>query len=213
MGAPTSLRGPRASKNTGRDPQKSCRTPKLNKLSARPWRLPGPQHPPPWTPRGAVHPHSHAGRGSQYSRMAEPLDVVSGWMREETQQEQGPGVRLNSWETEHSPLRGARPGGGAGWAMQGDKPGMVLTTSWCRRPGDEANTQRDARAEDRTAEREKRKRQGNLSGEPGRRRRQGIQRGSSSIQLSSVAQLGPTLQPHGLQHTRPPCPSPTPRVQ
>ena len=30
--------------------------------------------------------------------------------------------------------------------------------------------------------------------------------------ISSVAQSCPTLQPHGLQHTRPPCPSPTPRV-
>ena len=33
-----------------------------------------------------------------------------------------------------------------------------------------------------------------------------------SVQFSSVAQLCPTLQPHGLQHARPPCPSPTPRV-
>ena len=31
------------------------------------------------------------------------------------------------------------------------------------------------------------------------------------IQFSSVVQLCPTLWPHGLQHTRPPCPSPTPR--
>ena len=31
-------------------------------------------------------------------------------------------------------------------------------------------------------------------------------------QFSSVAQLCPTLRPHELQHTRPPCPSPTPRV-
>ena len=30
------------------------------------------------------------------------------------------------------------------------------------------------------------------------------------IQFSSVAQI--SLQPHGLQHARPPCPSPTPRV-
>ena len=30
--------------------------------------------------------------------------------------------------------------------------------------------------------------------------------------VSSIAQSCPTLQPHGLQHTRPPCPSPTPRV-
>ena len=33
-----------------------------------------------------------------------------------------------------------------------------------------------------------------------------------SVQFSSVAQSCPTLQFHGLQHTRPPCPSPTPRV-
>ena len=33
-----------------------------------------------------------------------------------------------------------------------------------------------------------------------------------SVQFSSFAQLCPTLQPHGLQHARPPCPSPTPRV-
>ena len=33
-----------------------------------------------------------------------------------------------------------------------------------------------------------------------------------SIQFSSVAQLCQTLQPHELQHARPPCPSPTPRV-
>ena len=30
--------------------------------------------------------------------------------------------------------------------------------------------------------------------------------------VSSVTQLCPTLQPHGLQHAKPPCPSPTPRV-
>ena len=30
--------------------------------------------------------------------------------------------------------------------------------------------------------------------------------------FSSVAQSCPTLRPHELQHTRPPCPSPTPRV-
>ena len=30
--------------------------------------------------------------------------------------------------------------------------------------------------------------------------------------FSSVAQSCLTLRPHGLQHTRPPCPSPTPRV-
>ena len=35
----------------------------------------------------------------------------------------------------------------------------------------------------------------------------------SSVQFSSVAQLCPTLlRPHGLQHTRPPYPSPTPGV-
>ena len=34
----------------------------------------------------------------------------------------------------------------------------------------------------------------------------------SIIQFSSVAQLCPTLRSHGLQHTRPPCPSPTPGV-
>ena len=34
----------------------------------------------------------------------------------------------------------------------------------------------------------------------------------SSVQFSSVAQLCPTLQHHESQHTRPPCPSPTPRV-
>ena len=34
----------------------------------------------------------------------------------------------------------------------------------------------------------------------------------SSVQFSSVAQLCPTLQPHESQHTRPPCPSPAPRV-
>ena len=33
-----------------------------------------------------------------------------------------------------------------------------------------------------------------------------------SVQFSSVAQSCPTLPPHGLQHARPPCPSPTPRV-
>jgi len=31
-------------------------------------------------------------------------------------------------------------------------------------------------------------------------------------QVSSVAQSCPTLRPSGLQHARPPCPSPTPRV-
>ena len=33
-----------------------------------------------------------------------------------------------------------------------------------------------------------------------------------SVQFSSVAQSYPTLQPHEPQHTRPPCPSPTPGV-
>ena len=32
------------------------------------------------------------------------------------------------------------------------------------------------------------------------------------IQFSSVTQSCPTLRPHELQHTRPPCPSPTPGV-
>ena len=31
-----------------------------------------------------------------------------------------------------------------------------------------------------------------------------------SVHFSSVPQSCPTLQPHGLQHARPPCPSPTP---
>ena len=34
----------------------------------------------------------------------------------------------------------------------------------------------------------------------------------SSVQFTSVTQSRLTLQPHELQHTRPPCPSPTPRV-
>ena len=33
-----------------------------------------------------------------------------------------------------------------------------------------------------------------------------------SYQFSSVTQLCPTLRPHELQHTRPPCPSPSPGV-
>ena len=33
-----------------------------------------------------------------------------------------------------------------------------------------------------------------------------------SVQFSSVTQSCPTLRPHELQHARPPCPSPTPRV-
>ena len=32
------------------------------------------------------------------------------------------------------------------------------------------------------------------------------------LQFSSVAQSGPTVRPHGLQHARPPCPSPAPGV-
>ena len=35
---------------------------------------------------------------------------------------------------------------------------------------------------------------------------------SASVQFSSIAQSCPTLRPHGLQHSRPPCPSPTPGV-
>ena len=35
---------------------------------------------------------------------------------------------------------------------------------------------------------------------------------AQSVQFSSVAQSCPTLRPHESQHTRPPCPSPTPRV-
>ena len=34
----------------------------------------------------------------------------------------------------------------------------------------------------------------------------------SSVHCSSVAQSCPTLWPHGLQHARPPCPSPSPRA-
>ena len=34
----------------------------------------------------------------------------------------------------------------------------------------------------------------------------------SRYQFSSVTQLRLTLRPHGLQHTRPPCPSPTPEA-
>ena len=33
-----------------------------------------------------------------------------------------------------------------------------------------------------------------------------------SVQFSSVTQSCPTLQPHGLQHAKLPCPSPTPRT-
>ena len=35
---------------------------------------------------------------------------------------------------------------------------------------------------------------------------------TTSVQFSSVAQSCPTLRPQEPQHTRPPCPSPTPRV-
>ena len=35
----------------------------------------------------------------------------------------------------------------------------------------------------------------------------------SSVQFTSVTQSCLTLRPHELQHARPPCPSPTPRVQ
>ena len=34
---------------------------------------------------------------------------------------------------------------------------------------------------------------------------------ANSVQFSAVAQLCPTLRPHEVQHTRAPCPSPTPR--
>ena len=40
----------------------------------------------------------------------------------------------------------------------------------------------------------------------------GMNKWISSVQFSSVAQSCPTLRPHGSQHTRPPCPSPSPRV-
>ena len=36
--------------------------------------------------------------------------------------------------------------------------------------------------------------------------------GIFSVQFSSVTQSCPTLQPHESQHTRPPCPSPTPGI-
>ena len=36
--------------------------------------------------------------------------------------------------------------------------------------------------------------------------------GEPSVQFSSVTFRSDSLQPHGLQHTRPPCPSPTHRV-
>ena len=34
----------------------------------------------------------------------------------------------------------------------------------------------------------------------------------TSVQFTSVTQSCPTLQSHGMQYARPPCPSPTPRV-
>ena len=34
---------------------------------------------------------------------------------------------------------------------------------------------------------------------------------ATSVQFSSLTQLCPTLRPHGLQHTRLPCPSPAPQ--
>ena len=37
-----------------------------------------------------------------------------------------------------------------------------------------------------------------------------VKKWRQTIQFSLVIQLCPTLWPHGLQHTRPPCPSPTP---
>ena len=46
-----------------------------------------------------------------------------------------------------------------------------------------------------------------LGGIGGRRRR-----GQQRMRFSSVAQSCPTLRPHGPQHARPPCPSPTPEV-
>ena len=39
-----------------------------------------------------------------------------------------------------------------------------------------------------------------------------IQINTLEVQFSSVAQSCLTLQPHDLQHSRPPCSSPTPRV-
>ena len=54
------------------------------------------------------------------------------------------------------------------------------------------------------------------SGDIGKERAMGILPGNyckgESVQLSSVAQSCLTLWPHGLQHARPPCPSPTPGV-
>ena len=40
----------------------------------------------------------------------------------------------------------------------------------------------------------------------------GVWWGGRWVQFSSVAHSCPTLRPHGLQHTRPPCPSPAPGV-
>ena len=39
-----------------------------------------------------------------------------------------------------------------------------------------------------------------------------LEASNCNLQFSSVTQLCPTLQPHRLQHARPPCPSPTPGV-
>ena len=36
--------------------------------------------------------------------------------------------------------------------------------------------------------------------------------GIQHTSVSSITQSCPTLQPHGPQHTRPPCPSPTPEL-
>ena len=41
---------------------------------------------------------------------------------------------------------------------------------------------------------------------------QGVAKESDTVQFSSVTQSCPTLRPHERQHTRPPCPSPTPAV-
>ena len=41
---------------------------------------------------------------------------------------------------------------------------------------------------------------------------QGVAKESDTVQSSSVAQSCPTLRPHEPQHTRPPCPPPTPGV-
>ena len=46
----------------------------------------------------------------------------------------------------------------------------------------------------------------------GKNNKSKYQQHSVSQSVSSVAQSCPTLRPHESQHTRPPCPSPTPRV-